>query len=107
MELKGYNAYEKDSIRVRLLRAPAPTEFRRKSLSDLAFDDLLWVSGEFRNRINVVKGLFGKTSFMMFDNLQNNVVRQLSWRVGRQGISEDTVQDQNEVDNVGCQNFCC
>ena len=64
------------------------------------------MSGEFRDQINVVKALSFKNSFMMLDNLQNNLVRQLSWRVGRQGISEDTVQDQNEIDNVGRQKFC-
>ena len=33
---------------------PAPAEL----LSDLTFDDLLCVSGEFHDRINVAKGLF-------------------------------------------------
>ena len=64
------------------------------------------MSGEFRDQINVVKALSFKNSFMMLDNLQNNLVRQLSWRVGRQGIGEYTVQDQNEIDNVGRQKFC-
>ena len=64
------------------------------------------MSGEFRDRINVVKGVFLKSSFMLFDNLQNNAVRYLSWRIERQGLGEDTMQDQNEIDNVGRQKFC-
>ena len=95
---------EKESIMIKL--GPRSSWVWRKSLSDLPFDDLLWVSGESRDQINVVKALSFKNSFMMLDNLQNNIVRQLPWRVGRQGIGEDTVQDQNEIDNVGRQKFC-
>jgi hypothetical protein len=77
----------------------------RKSFSDHTFDDLLWVSGEFWVRIDVVKVLLFEIHFMAFYNPENNIVRQHPWKVGRQGISEDTVQDQNEIDNVGCQKF--
>jgi len=34
-----------------------------KSLSNLTFDDLFWVSGESRDRINVVKGLSFQEQF--------------------------------------------
>ena len=96
----------KESITIRLDPCSRSCQVWGKSLSNLTFDDLFWVSGESRDRINVVKGLSFKNSFMMFDNLENNIVRQLSWRVGRQGIGEDTMQDQNEIDNVGRQKFC-
>jgi len=96
---------EKESIMIRL--RPRSRRVFRKSLPNLTFDDLLWVSGESSDRINVVKALSFNNSFMMFDNLQNDTVRQLSGRVGRQGIGEDTMQDQNEIDNVGRQKFCC
>jgi len=77
-----------------------------KLLSDLAFDDLLWMSGEFRNQINVIKGLFFKNSFMKFNNLQNIIFRQLSRGIKSQNLGEDTMQDQNKIDNVGRQKFC-
>ena len=38
-----------------------------ESVSDLAFDDLLWMSGNlFRDQINVVKGRFFKPNFIKF-----------------------------------------
>ena len=96
----------KESIMIRLRPHSRSCRVWRKPLFNLPFDDLLWVIAESRDRINVVKALSFKNSFVIFDNLQNNILRQLPWRVGRQGIGEDTMQDQNEIDNVGRQKFC-
>jgi len=73
---------------------------------DHTFDDLLWASREFWDRIDVVKGLLFEISFMAFYNLGNCIVQQHSWGVKIQGIGEDTIQDQNEIDDIGCQKFC-
>ena len=96
---------ENDSIMIRLCPRSSSHQVRWKSLENLAFDDLLWVSGEFRDRIDVIEGLLFDVKFMTVYNLENNVVRQCSRRVGWQGIGEDAMQDQNEIDDVNCQKF--